>query len=96
MTVHTVPHRVSVATATKLGICLPGLGCAYAGKRPNAAGWLASVAALEVLFFLTAFPNGGLTGFGVFSVALIQAVALLLWSFSVKAGRQHAQAANRS
>lgn len=86
---HAGSHsRSPVSTATLLGI-VPGLGCAYARKPVHAAAWFVSVAFFEVLFFLAAFPRGGLTGFGVLVVALLQGIALLIWGGSIVAGRQH-------
>jgi hypothetical protein len=84
----------SVATATVLGI-IPGLGCLYAGKPAQAAGWFLSVAVAEALFGWLAFPAGGLTAFGVAVAVVLQAVALLIWGGSVIAGRQHVRRRQR-
>jgi hypothetical protein len=95
MTMHTDCPQLSARTATLLGI-MPGLGSWYAGKPVQAATWFLSVAAAEASVLFFAFPEGGLTGFGAGAVVFLQAVALLVWGFSVQAGRRHARAANRA
>ena len=98
MTAQPQPARdsaLSVRTATYLGL-IPGLGGVDAGKNAAAAGWFASVAAVELLALWLAFPKGGLTGFGVAVVGLLQVVALIIWGGSVVADRRHVRRAGES
>lgn len=86
--------ELSERTATYLGL-IPGLGCVYAGRNAAAADWFVSVAAVELLVLLLAFPEGALTGFGIVVVGFLQLVAFIIWGGSIVAGRRHVRRANQ-
>jgi hypothetical protein len=71
-------HELSERTGTWLSL-IPGLGCIYAGKEAAAAGWFVSVAFVEVLVVLLAFPKGRLTGFGYAVIGFLEMVAFIIW-----------------